>query len=74
MLTHGEGAPNKLEKNPALKLLSLSYLVSGGVGGVGRSVVKSTLMFCTSIGRFPHGLMALLPELVVGMQSRLFLP
>jgi len=29
MLTHGEGAPNKLKKNPVLKLLSLSYLVSG---------------------------------------------
>ena len=29
MLTHGEGAPNKLKKNPVLKLLSLSYLISG---------------------------------------------
>ena len=29
ILTHGEGAPNKLKKNPVLKLLTLSYLASG---------------------------------------------
>src|SRR5260370_30111825 len=28
-LTHGEGAPNKLKKNPFLKVLTLTYLLSG---------------------------------------------
>src|SRR5260370_38679279 len=28
-LTHGEGAPNKLKKNPVLKGLTLTYLLSG---------------------------------------------
>src|SRR5215471_6322792 len=28
-LTHGEGATNKLKKNPFLKLLTLTYLLSG---------------------------------------------
>ncbi len=28
-LTHGEGAPNKLKKKPLLKLLTLTYILSG---------------------------------------------
>jgi glycosyltransferase involved in cell wall biosynthesis len=65
ILTHGEGAPNKLKKNPVLKLLSLSYLVSGA---------RATWKICRQERidvlhvhwPFPHGLMALLPGWLLG--------
>jgi glycosyltransferase involved in cell wall biosynthesis len=65
MLTHGEGAPNKLKKNPILKLLTLSYLFTGAY---------TAWKICRQEGidilhvhwPFPHGLMALLPAWLPG--------
>ena len=60
MLTHGEGAPNKLKKNPILKLLTLSYLVSGAYA-VWKLCSREKLDILHVHWPFPHGLMALLP-------------
>jgi glycosyltransferase involved in cell wall biosynthesis len=65
MLTHGEGAPNKLEKNPALKLLSLSYLVSGA-WAVWKICRQEHIDVLHVHWPFPHGLMALLPDWLLG--------
>ncbi|HXM01205.1 MAG TPA: glycosyltransferase family 4 protein [Chthoniobacterales bacterium] len=60
MLTHGEGAPNKLKRNPLLKLLSLSYLVSGARAAW--KICREERIDVLHIHwPFPHGLMALLP-------------
>jgi glycosyltransferase involved in cell wall biosynthesis len=66
-LTHGEGAPNKLKKRPILKLLTLTYLLSGA---------WSAWKICREKGidvlhvhwPFPHGLMALLPAWFNGVK------
>lgn len=60
MLTHGEGAPNKLKKNPLLKLLSLSYLVSGA-WAAWKICRQERIEVLHIHWPFPHGLMALLP-------------
>jgi glycosyltransferase involved in cell wall biosynthesis len=60
MLTHGEGAPNKLKKNPILKLLTLSYLV-GGAHAVWKICHQEKLDILHVHWPFPHGLMALVP-------------
>ena len=60
MLTHGEGAPNKLKKNPLLKLLTLSYLVSGAYA-VWKICRREQVDILHVHWPFPHGLMALLP-------------
>ncbi|MBV8215866.1 MAG: glycosyltransferase family 4 protein [Verrucomicrobia bacterium] len=60
MLTHGEGAPNKLKKNPVLKLLSLSYLISGA--WTAWKICRQERIDVLHVHwPFPHGLMALLP-------------
>lgn len=60
MLTHGEGAPNKLKKNPVLKLLSLSYLISGA-WAAWKICRRERIDVLHVHWPFPHGLMALLP-------------
>jgi glycosyltransferase involved in cell wall biosynthesis len=60
MLTHGEGAPNKLKKNPLLKLLSLSYLISGA-WAAWKICRQEHIDVLQVHWPFPHGLMALLP-------------
>jgi glycosyltransferase involved in cell wall biosynthesis len=60
MLTHGEGAPNKLKRNPLLKLLSLSYLVSGA-WAAWKTCRRERIDVLHVHWPFPHGLMALLP-------------
>ena len=60
MLTHGEGAPNKLKKNPVLRLLSLSYLISGA-WAAWKICRQERIDVLHVHWPFPHGLMALLP-------------
>jgi glycosyltransferase involved in cell wall biosynthesis/uncharacterized membrane protein YbhN (UPF0104 family) len=66
-LTHGEGAPNKLKKNPFLKILTLSYLLSGteAVWNICRNEKIDVLHVHWP---FPHGLMALLPAWLNGVK------
>jgi phosphatidyl-myo-inositol dimannoside synthase len=59
-LTHGEGAPNKLKKNPFLKVLTLTYLLSG-IWSVWRVSREKRIDILHVHWPFPHGLMALLP-------------
>jgi glycosyltransferase involved in cell wall biosynthesis len=65
VLTHGEGAPNKLKKNPILKLLSLSYLASGA-WAVWKICRQKRIDILHVHWPFPHGLMALLPRWLLG--------
>jgi glycosyltransferase involved in cell wall biosynthesis len=65
MLTHGEGAPNKLKKNPVLKLLSLSYLV-GGAWAAWNICRQERIDILHVHWPFPHGLMAVLPNWLLG--------
>jgi glycosyltransferase involved in cell wall biosynthesis len=65
MLTHGEGAPNKLKRNPVLKLLSLSYLVSGA-RAAWKICRQERIDVLHVHWPFPHGLMALLPGWLLG--------
>ena len=60
-LTHGEGATNKLKKNPILKLLTLGYLVSGA-HAVWKICRRERIEILHVHWPFPHGLMALLPS------------
>ena len=60
MLTHGEGAPNKLKKHPILKLLTLTYIL-GGVVAVWKICRQERIDILHVHWPFPHGLMALLP-------------
>jgi glycosyltransferase involved in cell wall biosynthesis len=59
-LTHGEGAPNKLKKNPFLKVLTLTYLLSG-IWSTWRICREKRIDILHVHWPFPHGLMALLP-------------
>ena len=59
-LTHGEGAPNKLKKNPFLKVLTLTYLLSG-IWSVWKICREKRVDILHVHWPFPHGLMALLP-------------
>ena len=65
MLTHGEGAPNKLKKNPILKLLSLSYLASGA-WAAWKICRQKRIDILHVHWPFPHGLMSLLPGWFLG--------
>jgi glycosyltransferase involved in cell wall biosynthesis len=65
MLTHGEGAPNKLKKNPVLKLLSLTYLASGA-WAAWKICREQRIDVLHVHWPFPHGLMALLPGWLLG--------
>ncbi len=60
MLTHGEGAPNKLKKYPILKLLTLTYIF-GGIVAVWKICRQERIDILHVHWPFPHGLMALLP-------------
>jgi glycosyltransferase involved in cell wall biosynthesis len=60
MLTHAEGAPNKLKKYPILKLLTLTYIL-GGVVAVWKICRQERIDILHVHWPFPHGLMALLP-------------
>jgi glycosyltransferase involved in cell wall biosynthesis len=59
-LTHGEGAPNKLKRNPLLKALTLTYLLSG-IWSTWQTCREKRLDILHVHWPFPHGLMALLP-------------
>jgi glycosyltransferase involved in cell wall biosynthesis len=67
ILTHGEGAPTKLNKNPLLKLLTITYLLSGAwkAWTVCR---KERIEILHVHWPFPHGLMALLPARLLGVK------
>jgi len=66
-LTHGEGAPNKLKKNPFLKVLTLTYLLSG-IWSVWRICREKRIDILHVQWPFPHGLMALLPAWLARVQ------
>src|SRR5215813_11932096 len=59
-LTHGEGAPNKLKKNPLLKLLTLTYVLSG-IYAAWKVCREKRIDILHVHWPFPHGMMALLP-------------
>jgi glycosyltransferase involved in cell wall biosynthesis len=61
MLTHGEGAPNKLKKTPVLKLLTLSYVLAG-IYHAWKICCQERIEILHIHWPFPHGLMALLPR------------
>jgi glycosyltransferase involved in cell wall biosynthesis len=66
-LTHGEGAPNKLRKNPLLKLLAVSYLVSGAY--TAWKICRSERIDILNVHwPFPHGLMACFPAWLNGVK------
>jgi glycosyltransferase involved in cell wall biosynthesis len=67
MLTHGEGAPNKLKKNPVLKFLTLTYVL-GGTHAAWRLCRKERIDILHVHWPFPHGLMALLPAWFLGIR------
>jgi glycosyltransferase involved in cell wall biosynthesis len=60
ILTHGDGAPNKLKKYPILKLLTLTYVL-GGIVAVWKICCQERIDILHVHWPFPHGLMALLP-------------
>jgi glycosyltransferase involved in cell wall biosynthesis len=66
-LTHGEGAPNKLKKNPFLKLLALTYLVAG-VYAVWKTCCRERVDVLHVHWPFPHGLMACGPAWLNGVK------
>ena len=66
-LTHGEGAPNKLKKNPALKLLTLTYILSG-IWSSWKLCREKRIDVLHVHWPFPHGLMALLPAWFNGVK------
>lgn len=66
-LTHGEGATNKLRKNPLLKLLTLTYLLSG-ICAAWKICRKERIDVLHVHWPFPHGLMALLPRWLNGVK------
>jgi glycosyltransferase involved in cell wall biosynthesis len=67
MLTHGEGAPNKLKKYPVLKLLTLTYIL-GGIAAVWQICRKERLDILHLHWPFPHGMMALFPTWLGGVK------
>lgn len=66
-LTHGEGALSKLEKNPILKLLTLSYIWFG-VWAAWKVCREKKIEILHVHWPFPHGLMALLPACLTGVK------
>ena len=67
MLTHGEGAPNKLKKKPILKILTLTYILSG-VWSAWKICREKRVDILHVQWPFPHGLMALLPAWLDGVK------
>jgi glycosyltransferase involved in cell wall biosynthesis len=67
MLTHGEGAPNKLKKNPILKLLTVTYVLAG-ILAVWKICREERIEILHVHWPFPHGLMALLPSWLNGVK------
>ena len=66
-LTHGEGAPNKLKRNPILKILTLTYILSG-VWSAWKVCWEKQIDILHVQWPFPHGLMALLPARLNGVK------
>jgi glycosyltransferase involved in cell wall biosynthesis len=66
-LTHGEGAPNKLKKQPILKLLTLTYLLSGA-WAAWKVCREKKIDLLHVHWPFPHGLMALAPAWLNGVK------
>ena len=66
-LTHGEGAPNKLKKKPILKLLTLTYILSG-VWSAWKICREKRVDILHVHWPFPHGLMALFPARLNGVK------
>jgi glycosyltransferase involved in cell wall biosynthesis len=66
-LTHGEGATNKLRKNPILKLLTLTYVLSG-ICAAWKLCRQNRIDILHVHWPFPHGLMALLPSSLNGVK------
>jgi len=66
-LTHGEGAPNKLKKKPLLKLLTMTYVLSG-TWSAWRLCQERKIDLLHVHWPFPHGVMALLPGSVGGVK------
>jgi len=62
ILTHDEGAPSKMAKNPLLQLLAIPYIISGSL-----LTLKTCLKFKPQIIHahwpFPHGFMAFFAKL-----------
>jgi glycosyltransferase involved in cell wall biosynthesis len=67
MLTHGEGAPNKLKKYPILKLLTLTYIL-GGIVAVWKICHQERIDILHVHWPFPHGMMALFPAWLGGVK------
>jgi glycosyltransferase involved in cell wall biosynthesis len=67
ILTHGEGAPAKVARNPLLKLLTLTYLLSG-VWSTWRLCARERIEVLHVHWPFPHGLMVLLPKWLNGVR------
>ena len=67
VLTHGEGAPAKLSRNPLLMLLTLTYLLSG-VWSTWRLCIHERIEVLHVHWPFPHGLMVLLPKWFNGVR------
>jgi glycosyltransferase involved in cell wall biosynthesis len=67
ILTHGEGAPNKLKKRPILKLLTLTYLLSGA-WSVWKICREKRIDVLHVHWPFPHGLLAVLPGRLNGVK------
>ncbi|MBV8142415.1 MAG: glycosyltransferase family 4 protein, partial [Verrucomicrobia bacterium] len=66
-LTHGEGAPNKLKKNPVLKLLTLTYILSG-IWSTWKLCREKRIDILHVQWPFPHGLMGILPSWFNGVK------
>jgi glycosyltransferase involved in cell wall biosynthesis len=66
-LTHGEGATNKLKKKPILKLLTLTYILSGA-WSAWKVCWEKRIDILHVHWPFPHGLMALLPAGLNGVK------
>jgi glycosyltransferase involved in cell wall biosynthesis len=66
-LTHGEGASNKLKRKPILKLLTLTYVLSG-IWSAWKVCREKRIDILHVQWPFPHGLMALLPAWLNGVR------
>jgi glycosyltransferase involved in cell wall biosynthesis len=67
VLTHGEGAPAKVKKNPLLKSMAGSYLLAG-IGAAASLCRRERIQILHVHWPFPHGLMAELPRLLNGVK------
>jgi glycosyltransferase involved in cell wall biosynthesis len=67
VLTHGEGAPAKLAKNPFLKLVAVSYILAG-IWATWRVCARERVDILHVHWPFPHGLMTFLPKWLNGVR------